>query len=232
MPVRVVRGEVGSKSATTRTVLPSGSGETLPPFERVAETVATPRRRFPPHRHEGVEVLTYVTEGSASYVYGSGAADPLAPGAVRLLTAPTSVSHTIEAKEGSTVRWFAAVVPLAKGAAGPSRLQSGFAQPSAVQPDGTVVRHVLGPPTGLTSAAGLECVALEFRESGTAFQRVGHDRVAVCYVLSGEGKVDNRPLEVGEAALVEDSAAVAVHGLAGFRTILLSAPHRPTPSAG
>lgn len=229
MSFQVVRGEIDSKDATTRVVLPSPSRGSFPPFERVAETIATPRRRFPPHRHQGVEVLTYVTEGSATYVFGPGTADSLVPGAARLLTAPTSVSHAINPHEGTTVRWLAVVATLPDGTAAEPRLQSGLAHTSGVQPDGTVVRRVVGLGTGLISAAGLECEAVEFQTNGTSFRRVGHDRVAVCYNLFGGGSVDNRTLEVGEAALVENAGGVALQGEPGFHIVLVSAPRAPAP---
>jgi len=230
MTIQIGRGEIDSKDATTRIVLPTASLKSLPPFERVAETIATPRRRFPPHRHERVEVLTYVTEGSATYVLGPGTADPLVPGATRLLTAPTSVSHSINPHEGTTVRWLAVVATLPDGKASEPRLQSGLAMASDAQPDGTIVRHVVGPGTGLNSAVGLECEAVEFKTGGTSFRRVGHDRVAVCYNLLGEGSVDNRVLEVGEAAIVENAGGVALQGEPGFHIALVSAPRVPSPA--
>jgi len=55
MTVRVVAGEVGAREVTARVALPTAAQPRWPPFERVAETIATPRRPFPLHRHEGVE---------------------------------------------------------------------------------------------------------------------------------------------------------------------------------
>ncbi len=70
--IRVIPGEIDGRDVTTRAVIPSTAQPRWPPLERIAETIATPRRRFPPHRHEGVEVLTYVIEGSGTYEYGTG----------------------------------------------------------------------------------------------------------------------------------------------------------------
>ena len=230
MSFQVVRGEIDSKDATTRVVLPSPSRGSFPPFERVAETIATPRRRFPPHRHQGVEVLTVRNRGICHVrVRAWYPADSLVPGAARLLTAPTSVSHAINPHEGTTVRWLAVVATLPDGTAAEPRLQSGLAHTSGVQPDGTVVRRVVGLGTGLISAAGLECEAVEFQTNGTSFRRVGHNRVAVCYNLFGGGSVDNRTLEVGEAALVENPGGLALQGEPGFHIVLVSAPRAPAP---
>lgn len=226
MSIRVVRGEIGAKDVTTRVLIPTVTQPRWPPFERVAETIATPRRPFPPHRHEGVEVLTYVIEGSASYVYGAGPPDALASGSTRLLTAPSPVSHAINPGKGQTVRWFAVVTSLPAGESTLPRLQSGQANPTSEQPDGTILRRLVGPGSLLTSSVGLEGEAIEFRSSGTTFRRVGHDRVAVCYALSGRGRVDSEILDGGEAALIEQSAGIALQGHPGFQVILMRAPQR------
>lgn len=227
MPTRIVQGEVGTRDVTTRTVIPTTAEPRWPPFERVAETIATPRRPFRPHRHERVEVLTYVIEGSASYGYGPSPPDLLVGGSTRLLTAPTSVSHAISPGTGQTIRWFAVVVSLPAGTVTEPRLQSGQAKPTRVQPDGTIVRRLVGPGTDLSSAVGLEGEAIDFRSEGVTFRKIGHDHAAVCYALSGRGRVDDDVLEGGEAALVEDSAGIALQGPPGFQVVLVRAPRTP-----
>lgn len=227
MTVRIVTGEIGAKDATTRTVLPTGAQPRWPPFELVAETIATPRRRFPPHRHEGVEVLTYVIEGSGTYELGTGSPEPVAPGAARLLIAPTSVSHAINPGKGQTVRWFSVVIRLPAGIGPAPRLLSAQPRETGDQPDGTVVRRLVGPGTTLPSLAGLECDAIRFHSSGASFRKIGRDRVAVCYALSGRGAIDNVPTEGGEAALIDDSGGIAIQGQAGFHVVLAKAPRGP-----
>jgi redox-sensitive bicupin YhaK (pirin superfamily) len=229
MPIRIVQGEIDTKDVTTRVILPTVTQPRWPPFERVAETIATPRRPFPPHRHEKAEVLTYVIEGSAFYAYGPSTPEPLGPGSTRLLTAPTGVSHAINPGKGQTVRWFSIVATLTPGAAPSTRLQSGSAIHTEIQPDGTVLEQLVGPRASLTSAAGLECEVVRFVQEGTAFRRVGHGRIAVIYALSGPGSVDNDPLDAGEAALVDEAAGVALKGAPGFQVIFSTAPR---PSRG
>lgn len=226
MTVRVVAGEIDSKDVTTRVVLPTAAQSRWPPFQRIAETIATPRRPFPPHRHEGVEVLTYVIEGSATYAFGSSAPEPLESGSTKLLTAPANVSHSISPAKGRTVRWFSLVVALPSGRPSTLRLQSSRVVTTDMQPDGTVLEDLVGPGSALESAAGLECEAIKFVQAGTVFRRVGHDRVAVIYALRGPGTIDYDALDAGEAALVENAAGVALQGGEGFHVIFSSAPQR------
>ncbi|MGA8663914.1 MAG: hypothetical protein WB809_02440 [Thermoplasmata archaeon] len=231
MSIRVVTGEIEAKDATTRVVLPVGTQPHWPPFERVAETIATPRRPFPPHHHAGVEVLTYVIEGFGSYAFGADPLRELAPGSVLLLTARSPQSHAINPAKGHTVRWFAAVATIAAGTNDPDRLQSGRSEAKRGAAEGTIVRRLVGPGTSIPSVAGLEGKTIEFQSTATSFQRVGHDRVAVCYALGGQGRLDNETLEGGEAAFVQDAAGVALQGQPGFRVVFLSAPQVAKPSA-
>jgi quercetin 2,3-dioxygenase len=226
MTIRVMPGEIDAKDATTRAAIPSTSQPRWPPFKRVAETIATPRRRFPPHRHEGVEVVTYVIEGSGTYEFGATPPYPLLPGSCFLLTAPTSVSHAINPGKGQTIRWFSVVAGLPQGKAAEPRLQSSHGDPEP-QPDGTTVRHLVGPGSQLQSAIGLDGQAIRFISEGTTFRKVGHSSLAVCYALAGRGRVDNDALEGGEAAFVEDSAGIAIQGQPGFQVILLRTPRPP-----
>ncbi len=236
MSIRVVAGEIEAKDATTRVALPTRAQSEWPPFERVAETIATARRPFPAHQHSGVEVLTYVIEGSASYDFGSEAPRPLTAASTMLLTAPSSVSHAVKPGVGHTVRWFSLVATLPAGPRSPVQLQYGRAEPRRGSAEGTVVRKLIGPETAITSAIGLVGVAIQFESDATSFQKVGHDRAAVCYALAGRGRVDSELLEGGEAALVDDAAGVAIQGGPGFHVVLAHAPRGPTigkpPAAG
>jgi quercetin 2,3-dioxygenase len=224
MAIRVVLGEISAKDVTTRAAIPSGNLPRWPPFERVAETIATPRRRFPPHRHEGVEVLTYVIEGSGSHEFATQPPTAVRVGAAQLLTAPTAVAHSLNPGAGQSIRWIAVMTTLPPGVVGGSRVQTSQTEPSGVQPDGTVVRRLVGPGSRMASAMGLEAEEIEFQTSGAAFRKVGHDRMAVTYVLSGTGRVDSEALDAGEAALVDDAAGVALQGPAGFHVMFVTAP--------
>jgi redox-sensitive bicupin YhaK (pirin superfamily) len=172
-------------------------------------------------------VLTYVIEGAATYSLGSGSPEPLQPGSTKLLTAPSSTSHAINAVKGQTVRWFSLVVALPPGVTGAYRLQSTHVRETDPQPDGTVLRQLVGPRSSVSSAAGLECEVLRFQDEGTVFRRVGHDRRAIAYALSGPGGVDNDDLDAGEAAFIEDAAGISLKGEAGFHVIFSSAPKPP-----
>lgn len=224
MSVRVVVGIIQAKDVTTRMTIPTPSQPRWPPFERVAETIAAPRRRFPPHRHEGAEVLSYAIEGMGLYSYGSDAPVTLTKGSVALLTAPSAASHGVDPEQGRTFRWFAAVVAMPSTVTGVPRIQVSNVPAGPVQADGTAIRRLVGPGAPITSAAGLEAEVIEFRDDGTTFRRIGHDRVATVYALAGRGAVDSDPLEVGESALVSEAAGIGIQGRPGFHVIMLSAP--------
>jgi quercetin 2,3-dioxygenase len=224
MSVRVVVGEVGVRDVTTRVTIPTTALPRWPPFERVAETIATPRRPFPLHRHEGVEVLTYVIEGQAAHEFGPAPPATMGAGAVMLINAAKPVSHAINPGKGHTVRWFSAVATLPAGSPPSSPLQLGQVNPVGEGTDGALVRPLVGPGSSLPSAAGLEATIIEYGSDGTSFHRVGHDRVAIFYALRGRGRIDDSVLDGGEGALVEGAAGVALHGQPGFHVVFVSAP--------
>jgi quercetin 2,3-dioxygenase len=228
MTVRIIPGEIAARDATTRTVIPTLLQGKWPPFERVAETIASARRRLPPHRHSGVEVLTYIIEGTASYDYELGPGTPVGTGSVQLLTAPGAVSHVINPGKGQTIRWFAVVADLPKGSIAAPAVQFGRPDAAREPADGPVIRQLVGAGAPVRSAIGLECSAVEFAVDGTVFRSIGHSTLGLCYALAGQGTVDNLALEGGEAALVEDSAGIAIHGRSGFRLVVVQAP-RPVP---
>lgn len=224
MPVRILAGEIAARDATVRSVIPSSAQPKWPPVELLAETIATPRRRFPAHGHVGVEVFSYVIEGSGLYSYGTNPPEPLGAGSVQLLTAGTQVAHAINPGKGQTLRWLAVVVTLSPQGAPTNRLQSARMTDGPVAPDGTRTRNLVGAASTVRSSVGLEAYELAFAEEGTTFRRVGHGVNAVGYALSGAGTVDGRPVELGEAAVIEESAGVAIQGRPGFRIVLVHVP--------
>jgi redox-sensitive bicupin YhaK (pirin superfamily) len=222
--VRVVPGELDTAVVTTRLLVPTSTQPTWAPFLRVAESVANRARQLPTHAHEREEVLTYVIEGFASYQLENGTVESLQRGGGRLLTTPGRVSHRISPAEGGAIRWFNLVLALPVGSTGPSRLQLMSPHAPTVEEDTVLVRPIVGPRGPMSSAAGFECEELRFPNDGTTFRKVGLDRRAFFYAMSGRGSVDHKDIEAGEAAFVEGMPGVAVRGSNGFSAIFGAAP--------
>jgi redox-sensitive bicupin YhaK (pirin superfamily) len=165
-----------------------------------------------------------VVEGFASYQYGTDPAKPTPADSVMMLYAPSKVSHRVSPAQGGTVRWVSLVLSLPESDAGAPRIRSERTTASDVQPDGTQVRLLAGPGSKLPTKSGLAARELRFVDGGTTFQAVGRDRRGIAYVLAGRGEVDTQPVEVGEGVLVENVSGIAVHGRAGMRILLASAP--------
>jgi redox-sensitive bicupin YhaK (pirin superfamily) len=225
--VRVVPGVVTSRSATARVVLPTGRQPVWPPFARVAETIVAVGRRFPAHVHENAEVLTFVVEGLAAYELPPSPPVSMEPGSLELLASSAEVTHAIRPAQGTSVRWFSLVADLPPEASVPTRAQFDRPTPSGPQADGTVVRRLVGPGARVVSATGLEAEEVAFGPGGTSFRRIGRDRRGLVYAFSGRGRVDGEPIEVGEAALVENASGIALQGNPGFRVALATLPRPP-----
>lgn len=221
----MLSGEVDAKDVATRAVIPSSQLEYWTPFVRVGETIATPRKRFGSHTHERQEVLIYFTEGSAQHSLSPKGAEELRAGSVIFLSAGAPATHAVNPLAGRTVRWFSVVAELPAGSSVVEEARTLSAAPTSAQPDGTTLSFLLGGDSPIRSRIGLEVVAILFPEPATTFRRVGPNRRALFYALAGRGTIDNVPLEAGEAAFVENSAAVSVAGTGGFRVVQASAPH-------
>jgi redox-sensitive bicupin YhaK (pirin superfamily) len=222
--IRVLPGDIESTVVTTRLLVPTTVQPNWNPFLRVAESIANRARQLPAHGHESEEVLTYVTEGFASYQLGDGNIEPLPPGSGRLLTTPGRVSHRISPAKGGAIRWLNLVLALPASSTGAPRLQSMGPDAPTVVEDTVRVRPIVGPRAPMVSQAGFEFQELQFPEEGTTFRSVGSSRRAILYALSGRGMVDQRAIEAGEAAFIEGMPGVAVHGGEGFCAFFATAP--------
>ncbi|HTW55473.1 MAG TPA: hypothetical protein VMG36_03375 [Thermoplasmata archaeon] len=229
--IRVVAGEIDTRSVTTRLVLPTGGQPVWPPFVRVAESAASQGRTLPAHAHEREEVLTFVTEGFAVYQLGHDAPVALSQGAARLLTTGVRTEHRVSPAHGGAIRWFNLVVGLPAADARAPRLQSAGADSPTIEVDTVRVRPLVGPRAPMTSGAGLECQELVFVNESTTIPRVGPRRRGVLYALAGRGTVDDQPLEAGEAALVEGVPGISVRGHVGFRAMFATGPVEAVGSA-
>ncbi len=222
--IRIVAGEIQTQSATTRLVLPTANLPAWPPYLRVSETVAGRARQLAAHPHEHEEVLTVVSDGFASYQLGNDPPQALGPGSARLLTSPGRSSHRISPSRGGAIRWFNLVVGPIAPSATPPKLQASEPGGTPRVEENALVRPLVGPGAPMSSGAGLEVREVTFVQPSATFQRVGHDRRAVLYVLAGQGSVEGRGIEAGEAALAEGVAAVSLQGSKGLRAVVATAP--------
>jgi redox-sensitive bicupin YhaK (pirin superfamily) len=222
--VRVIPGEIESTVVTNRLLVPTPTQPEWRPFRRVAESVANRARQLPAHSHQSEEVLTYVTDGFASYQLEGGNMEPLPRGSGRLLTVPGRASHRISPGTGGAIRWFNLVLSLPAGSAGDVRLQLMDAQGPILKEDQVHVRPIVGSGAQMASAAGLECHELQFTDEATTFRKIGSDHRAFLYATAGRGSVDQRAIEAGEVAFIEGMPGVAVQGKPGFSAILATAP--------
>lgn len=224
---RIVAGDIESGLVTSRIVIPTPMQPIWPPFHRVSEGLTGRRRRLPSHAHEREEVLTYVIEGFASYQLEGKPEEQLAQGSARLLTATSRAIHRISPLEGASIRWFNLVLGLPQSLVSPDRLQATDPAWRRTYVDNVEVRRLTGPSGPMRAVSGLECEVMAFSRRGTTFRRVGSGHRAVVYALAGQGAVDERAIETGETAFVEDLPGVSVGGAAGFQAVFASAPREP-----
>ena len=232
----VAHGEIDASDKTTSLLFPSREHGPWLPFERFAETMTTSRSKLGRHSHQAEEVVIYLVEGEVDHMDAAGRRESLTPGSVAVLTAHEEVSHDLEMLKGKRARWLSVVVRLPwHTEPPPTTVQIKTAGDATEGSDGTVQKPVVGPLARADGSSGLECTDIEFARQATGFFRIGLDRRAVAYVLSGSGMIDDVPLKAGSGALLENMSAVAIGGAPGYRLVLASIPiptqHEDPPDA-
>jgi len=198
--------------------------------------MTTSRSKLGRHSHQAEEVVIYLVEGEVDHMDAAGRRESLTPGSVALLTAHEEISHDLEMLKGKRARWLSVVVRLPwHTEPPPTTVQIKTAGDATEGSDGTVQKPVVGPLARADGSSGLECTDIEFARQATGFFRIGLDRRAVAYVLSGSGMIDDVPLKAGSGALLENMSAVAIGGAPGYRLVLASIPipaqHEDPPDA-
>ncbi len=227
---KLVRGEIDADERTTRLLLPTRDQSAWMPFDRFAESMTTSLTRVERHPHQAEEVVMYLLEGEIRHVDNGGKSQALTAGSTAVLTAHDEVFHALETVQGHRARWLSIVVRLPWHTEPPATsLQIKGLSDTTEASDGTVHRPVVGPLARADASSGLEVLDLEFAKPGTAFFHIGSPRRAVVYVLGGSGSIDDHPVDPGSGILIESASGVALHGSAGYRVVIASAPG-PAPT--
>ncbi len=227
----MVEGQIDADEKTTRLLFPTRDQPAWLPFERFAESMTTAQTQSGRHMHQDQEVAMYMLEGEIEHVDHDGRRETLTPGSTVVLTAHGDASHELVNVKGKRARWLSVVIRLPwHTEPPPNALQIKGPSDATEASDGTVQRPVIGPLARADSTSGLQVLDVEFARKGTGFFRVGKDHKAVAYALAGSGAMNDRPVEPGSGALLENLASVAIGGAAGYRVVLAMMPVHAEPA--
>lgn len=223
---QVVASRMDLEDVSGRVLFPTPRVGPWVPFVRFAETVTTGHDDDSEgHSHKGEEVLNYIVEGRVDYEDDVGRRTVLDRGAVVLLTAREEAHHNVRANPAPRSRWLSVIVRVPPVAGGvPHAVQVATAAVPPRSGGGAIERPLVGRGAPVVSAAGLECVDLEFPDAGRCICPVGKGRRAVAYAYEGSASIDGHLVEAGAGALLEGVDEVAVQATSGSRVILASAP--------
>jgi len=223
--MKIVAGQIDASDVTARLLFPTAQQGPWLPFERLAETIATSRKKGGPHSHQAEEVIVYVLEGFVDHEYDGGHRESLSQGSVLVLTAHDEIRHELVMGKGRTARWLSMVLRIPwHTEAPPTSVQIKATGDAIEAADGTVLRPIVGSRARADAFTQVECTDIEFAKGGTAFFQLGKTRRAVVYVLSGSGTIGNEHIEPGHGGLVENSSGISIHGSPGFRVALATVP--------
>ncbi len=226
--MKIAAGQIEASDITSRLLFPTALQGPWLPFERLAETIATSRKKEGLHPHQAEEVVVYVLEGYVDHEYDGGQHATLTQGSVLLLTAHEEIRHQLVMQKGRSARWLSIVLRLPwHTEPPPTSVQIKTAGDPIEAADGTVQRPIVGSHARADAFTHLEYTDIEFAKAGTAFFRLGKTQRSVAYVLSGSGTFGTEHVEPGHGALLENVSGLSIHGTPGFRVALASVP-RPS----
>jgi quercetin 2,3-dioxygenase len=224
--LRVVSSRIDLDDTSGRVLFPSMAQGPWLPFLRFAETRTTRAENDPgghPHRRE--EVMNYILEGHVDYEDDLGHRSLLGPGTVVLLTARDEVRHNLIANSDSPARWLSVVVECPPSSGEPyHRFQTAPGATPAPAGDGSIERRLVGSGAPVLASSGLTCTDVELRAGARCVRTLPRGQRAVVYVYEGSGRVDDRPVETGNGALLENATEIVFRAETGARVLFASAP--------
>jgi redox-sensitive bicupin YhaK (pirin superfamily) len=224
--LQVVSSRIDLDDTSGRVLFPSMVQGPWLPFLRFAETRTTRAENDPgghPHRRE--EVMNYILEGHVEYEDDLGRRSLLGPGTVAFLTAGGEARHNLIVSSDAPARWLSVVIECPPSSGGPSdRVQIAPNPAPAPAGDGCIGRRLVGSGSPVLSRSGLACTDVELREGAQCARPLEQGRRAVAYVYEGSAWVDDRLVETGNGALLENATETTLRAETGARVLFASAP--------
>ena len=208
-----------------RVLFPGPQQGPWPPFERLAESVATGGGAKDLHTHSGEEVVNYVLAGAVLHWDSEDHAVELNEGAVTLLRATDEIRHDIVPKLRSDARWVSVTLHWTGAVAGPETpYQFGRGVAETSREPGLRVLRVVGASTPVRSALGLDMSDWTFSQSSSREVALDPARRLVAYVLDGTVEIEGRTVASGGGILAEGVSSLRVAASTGARMLLMSVP--------
>lgn len=190
------------------------------PIKVVNEDIIKPKRGFPTHSHQNMEIITFILEGALEHKDSMGNDSIIAPGDVQIMSAGTGVSHSeynsLDDKETHLLQIW--LEPNQLGLK-PSYKQRNFTELRAdnpitllLSPDGQNKSLVINQDTYIY------CLDLELGED-LEFN-INLNRQIYVHIASGKVILENHMLTAGDAAEITSLQKINFYSKAPSQVLL------------
>jgi redox-sensitive bicupin YhaK (pirin superfamily) len=194
------------------------------PLLVINEDRVSPGRGFDRHHHKDMEIISYVLEGELEHKDSMGTGSVIRPGDVQRMSAGTGVAHSeFNPSPDESVHFLQIWIEPSETGIPPSYEQKRF------EPHEKRGRlRLIGSPDGREGSVTIHQDAYVyaglFDGSESARHSVKSGRRAYVQVLSGDITVNGKSLAAGDAAKVENEAAVSLEQATNAEVLLFDLP--------
>lgn len=179
----------------------------------INEDRVQPTRGFGTHRHQDMEIISYVLEGGLQHRDSMGTGSVIRPGDVQRMSAGAGVAHSeFNASSTELVHFLQIwIQPTRRG------IEPGYEQKTFAPEDKAGRLRLVASPDGRDGSVTVHADALLYAGLFAGGQQSSHavapGRHAWVHIARGRARVNGQELNAGDAAALSDEGAVAVEGV-------------------
>jgi redox-sensitive bicupin YhaK (pirin superfamily) len=186
----------------------------------INEDRVQPKQGFGTHRHQNMEIVSYVLAGGLQHRDSMGTGSVIRPGDVQRMSAGSGVAHSeFNASQTDPVHFLQIWLQPAEAGIAPGYEQKTF---TAEEKQGRL--RLVASPDGrdgsVTVHTDARLYAGLFAPGERATLELASGRHAWVHVARGRARVNGKELGAGDAAALSDEAAVTVEGVDGAEVLV------------
>ena len=186
----------------------------------INEDRVQPTKGFGTHRHQNMEIISYVLEGGLQHRDSMGTGSVIRPGDVQRMSAGTGVAHSeFNASSTELVHFLQIWLQPSQSGIAPGYEQKTFPRE---EKDGRL--RLVASPDGSDGSVTVHTDARPYAGLFASGQGARHElapgRHAWVHVARGRARVNGKELGAGDAAALSDEGAVSIEGVDGAEVLV------------
>ncbi len=180
-----------------------------------------PGKGFPPHAHQDMEIISYVTDGTIEHKDNLGNIESITAGEIQVLSAGTGITHSeFNVSQTDPLKFLQIWIAPHEIGVTPSYQKYKFAREHGTQ--------LIVSPDGRDGTLRIHQDAFVYRvlltKNGRAFQEQFDGRTAYIHVVSGVMDVEGKILKDGDGAVVQHVGLLKLRTDMGTEALFFDLP--------